>query len=405
MGRMTGQKEVVVLSGNETISGHSHAIATVALDANIDFATPSNFFLHNNELLVFPYLYRFETRAKARWRGSSVLDVFVAEFPHNSSSYFSQAIAAGRITIDGKRVMSTTQIKSGQLLQHVSHRHECSIPLPPDCTDPTKAIKIVLDLPDYIIVDKPSGMPIHPCGRYRFNSVVGHMAAFHNIHPLLPVHRLDAGTSGIVMLAKNSTASRTMNIIFEASGSAKKMYLAQVFGEFPSEVVFCEESIGVVSFTPQMCACLPSTDTRAKPSLTIFRRVIHDAVQGTSVVQCWPVTGRTHQIRVHLQFLGHSIIGDALYGTQTQSESIPSALCDDITQFHSEVVGVDKAKNPDDDAAVRDVRAAKRPRVDDGVQTANSVISQLEGCHTNNTSDANSTNNNTTSSSSNQRCE
>lgn len=89
----------------------------------------------------------------------------------------------------------------------------------------------------------------------------------------------------------------------------EKEYVCRVEGEFPTEEVTCKEPILVVSYKVGVCR----VDTRGKPCETVFQRLSYNG--HSSVVRCRPLTGRTHQIRVHLQFLGHPILNDPIYNS------------------------------------------------------------------------------------------
>ncbi|KAH0620596.1 hypothetical protein JD844_021236 [Phrynosoma platyrhinos] len=89
----------------------------------------------------------------------------------------------------------------------------------------------------------------------------------------------------------------------------EKEYVCRVLGEFPENEVTCEEPILVVSYKVGVCR----VDPKGKPCKTVFQRLSYNGK--TSVVKCFPYTGRTHQIRVHLQFLGHPIVNDPIYNT------------------------------------------------------------------------------------------
>lgn len=90
----------------------------------------------------------------------------------------------------------------------------------------------------------------------------------------------------------------------------EKQYVCRVIGEFPEETITCEEPILVVSYKIGVCR----VDPKGKPSKTVFQRLAYNGK--SSVVKCFPYTGRTHQIRVHLQYLGHPIVNDPVYNTK-----------------------------------------------------------------------------------------
>lgn len=109
---------------------------------------------------IFTYL----TFCKLRWRDRNLLEVFSTEFRDKDREYYKEAIATGQVTINGKVANLDTIIRNGDQISHRTHKHE-----PPVSSRP---IKIVYEDDELVVIDKPSGMPVHPTGRYRFNTVV-----------------------------------------------------------------------------------------------------------------------------------------------------------------------------------------------------------------------------------------
>lgn len=121
-----------------------------------------------------------------------------------------------------------------------------------------------------------------------------------------PCNRLDRLTSGLMFLAKNSKGADSMSKQLRGR-EVRKEYLARVVGEFPLGEVVCEEPLTTVD--PKVA--LNRVDPDGKEAKTAFKRISYDGE--TSIVRCMPFTGRTHQIRVHLQYLGHPIANDPVY--------------------------------------------------------------------------------------------
>ncbi|KAI7905165.1 pseudouridine synthase [Cokeromyces recurvatus] len=251
---------------------------------------------------VKPYYFEYKSFAKGRWFGRTILDVFSSEFRDRSEDYYRYAIERELLTINNKPVTVDTLIKNGDVIGHKIHRHE------PPCTD--EAIKIVYEDDDLMVVDKPGGIPVHPAGRYRHNSIVHVLKKERNIAKLYPANRLDLPTSGLMLIAKNS--ARAQRIEREMSGGLiRKEYVCRVDGKFPDGEIICEAPIKCISH--KMSVNYVHND--GKPSVTKFERLSYNGK--TSVVRCKPLTGRTHQIRVHLRYLGYPISNDPLYGNGT----------------------------------------------------------------------------------------
>jgi tRNA pseudouridine synthase 9 len=238
-----------------------------------------------------------------------------------------KAIIEGRVVLNGKPVPSTkTIVRNGEVISHTLHRHE-----PPVTSKP---IGIVHEDDDMIVIDKPAGMPVHPAGRYNFNSIIEIMRADrgYNWNPL-PCNRLDRLTSGIMFIGKHRQAAEDLSAQIRGR-TVKKEYITRVVGEFPEGEVVCEKPI--LQISPKLG--LNRVRANGKESRTVFKRMAYyppkndnggpveqdesvegmawKTMRGYSIVRCFPITGRTHQLRVHLQYLGHPISNDPIYANQ-----------------------------------------------------------------------------------------
>ena len=183
-------------------------------------------------------------------------------------------------------------------ISHKIHRHE----------PPVSAEKIekVYEKDDILVVSKPASIPAHPSGRYRFNTITEIVKNEYGYDQLANINRLDRLTSGVMILAASTKAAEALHKKMRDKQISKE-YVCKVKGEFPSYQITCSEPIKCVNFKLGLCSVSPD----GKESCTIFNRLAFD---GTfSIIQCIPITGRTHQIRVHLQYLGFPIANDKLY--------------------------------------------------------------------------------------------
>ncbi|KAF7390148.1 hypothetical protein HZH68_012005 [Vespula germanica] len=149
-------------------------------------------------------------------------------------------------------------------------------------------------------------IPVHPCGRYRHNTVVFILAKEYNLKNLRTIHRLDRLTSGILLFGRTPKKARQMEHQIR-NRQVHKQYVCRVEGEFPEEEVVCSEPIEVVSYKIGVC----KVSEKGKDCVTRFKRLSYNGK--SSVVLCKPQTGRMHQIRVHLQYLGYPVVNDPLY--------------------------------------------------------------------------------------------
>ncbi|KAF4517833.1 hypothetical protein B566_EDAN008775 [Ephemera danica] len=155
-------------------------------------------------------------------------------------------------------------------------------------------------------MDKPCSLPVHPCGRYRHNTVVFILAKEYNLRNLRTIHRLDRLTSGLLLFGRSPRKARQMEQQIR-NRQVHKEYVCRVEGCFPDEEVRCTEPIEVVSYKIGVC----KVSAKGKECTTTFLKLGYNG--RTSVVLCKPHTGRMHQIRVHLQYLGYPVVNDPLY--------------------------------------------------------------------------------------------
>ncbi|KAI0565683.1 RNA pseudouridylate synthase [Gracilaria domingensis] len=276
--------------------------------SDLDYIGKDDYVQHEGLLYVRPYVFEFRTNFKPRWTGKTVYDVFCQEFKHTEREYWSREFKEGRILCAGKAVDVGVVWQDGMEVIHLVHRHESAVL--------SEKIHIAHDHEGFVVVSKPPSLPIHPCGTYRRNCLQFVLKAFYGMGTLLSVHRLDKETSGLVIMAKNSTyAAQFANEIKDRK--VRKTYLAEVNGIFPETRVECREPI--FWNKREMKASISSNGMEA---VTVFSRMSHDCKKNRSIIECRPITGRTHQIRVHLAHLGYAIVNDPLYGPNSHPAEV-----------------------------------------------------------------------------------
>lgn len=275
---------------------------------------------------VPPYYFTYLTFCKQRWLDRTLFDIFSKEFRDRPIDYYRRAIDSGLVLVNDKPANLETKLQSGDLLTHRTHKHEQPVS--------SRPVQIVFQDDELVVVDKPSGIPAHPTGRFKFNTVVSLLQADYGIH-CHPCNRLDRLTSGLMFMAKNPKgADRIGKQIRDREVS--KQYLALCVGKFSTEEVTVDLPIRTVA--PKVTLNMVD-HVEGKESVTKFQRVSYDPKTNYSLVLCSPQTGRTHQIRVHLQHLGFPIANDPIYSSKDvwgsnlgKGVSYQSALADDQLQ-------------------------------------------------------------------------
>ncbi|KAL4400457.1 pseudouridine synthase [Malassezia pachydermatis] len=249
-----------------------------------------------------PYWYEYKTRAKTRWYGRQILEVFTTEFRDRTKEYYIWAIHHGLCTVNGERVSPTYCIQNSDFIVNKVHRHE------PSVTNAPVRILYRNDDEGRIVVVKPGSIPVHATGRYHHHTLVEMVKEQAHLPHLFTSNRLDRLTSGIMVCSTTKEAACELGNDFNA-GLVNKAYVCRVVGRFPDGIVDCREPILSVDRQSGLNIVHP----KGKECRTLFQRLSYDAATDSSVLLCRPITGRTHQIRVHAQWLGHAISNDPLY--------------------------------------------------------------------------------------------
>ncbi|EJD47007.1 pseudouridine synthase [Auricularia subglabra TFB-10046 SS5] len=251
---------------------------------------------------IKPYWHPYRTMAKERWLGREMLELISSEFRDRSVEYYRYALKAGVTTINGKPAREDTIVRNGDRIENIVHRHE-----PPVTSTPVRILHVDEER-QFIVVDKPGSIPVHATGRYFKNSLVEILKREHGIAKPYTVNRLDRLTSGLMIIATSPARARILCDEF-LNKAIRKEYIARCRGCFPEEEVVCDQPMLTVDRQMGLNIVHPE----GKPARTIFRRLFYDANTDSSVLQCQPITGRSHQIRVHLQYLGHPVANDPVY--------------------------------------------------------------------------------------------
>ncbi len=243
------------------------------------------------------------------------VDRYVADVTGLSRSHVQKLISAGNLTADGLPLKANAVIGPGVALRLVVPDPE-PLDLAPA---PDIPIRVVHEDTDVLIVDKPAGLVVHPApghsGDTLVNALLAHAGSggFGGIAGVQRpgiVHRLDRDTSGLLMVARTDAAQHSLMAQLKAR-RIKKTYLALVLGEVAAEVGRIEAPIGRDPKHRTRMAVVP--DGRA--ATTGYR--VRERFPDWTLLELDLVTGRTHQIRVHLDALGHPVAGDPVYGTGT----------------------------------------------------------------------------------------
>lgn len=242
------------------------------------------------------------------------LDRIVSLITEVSRSDASAVIAAGGVTVDGSASVSgKVRMKAGQVVSvDLALLPQEQLPQP----DASIPVDVVFADSDVIVVNKTAGVVVHPgAGNTDGTLVNGLVAQFPEIvdvgeaHRPGIVHRLDVGTTGLLIVARSSRAYDEL-VRMLANHEVERRYTALVWGHPAAPVGTIDAAIGRDPRDPLRMAVVAS----GKPARTNYRVDATYSDPDVSLVSCELETGRTHQIRVHLQATGHPVVGDPSYG-------------------------------------------------------------------------------------------
>ena len=250
--------------------------------------------------------------------GSERLDHFLAEeLSDYSRSRLQSFIKDGRVRVDGEPAKKFGQaLVPGQTITVILPEEHDSKLIPEDIP-----LDILYEDEQSIVINKPAGMVVHPAAGHESGTLVNAVLAHCDdlkgfggeIRPGV-VHRLDRDTSGIIVMAKNEKAHIFLQEQFK-DRSIDKRYQALVDGAPPTPSGRVEAPIGRDPIRRQQMAIL--TPDKGRAAVTEYRTLKSYAKH--TLIEAHPLTGRTHQIRVHMAFLKCPIVGDVLYGRRKQS--------------------------------------------------------------------------------------
>lgn len=244
----------------------------------------------------------------------------VNQLPDFSRSRLQDLIKGGNVWVDGK-----TAHKSGQILDRCCLVEIYLPPAEPSELVPEKIpLDIVFENNDLMVVNKPAGMVVHPAAGH-FKGTLVHAALAHapdiegiggKERPGV-VHRLDKDTSGLILLAKNDRSHRWLQDQFRLR-KVEKVYLALVDGHPPSHVGRIEAAIGRSAQNRNLMAVVSTL--KGREAVTEYSTL--EKFTNHTLVEVHPLTGRTHQIRLHMAFIGSPVAGDTLYGLKKRTLSL-----------------------------------------------------------------------------------
>ncbi len=264
-----------------------------------------------------PYDNNRPMKVPASCEGLTVIETLAVVLPHHPAESWEPVFAAGRMRDDDHRpVQPDDRVRGGQRL----------VQLVPGTLEPdvNAGIRLLHEDEAIIVLHKPAPLPMHPGGRFNRNTLAWFLAAAWHPQKPRPAHRLDANTTGVVVVSRTRHFASLLQPQFER-GEVEKHYLVRVQGHPPADAFSCEAAISAECGTLGTRAVDESHGLPAVTGFTVLRR----DPDGTALLEARPKTGRTNQIRIHLQHLGWPVCGDPLYLANGQTGRTPTVSMED----------------------------------------------------------------------------
>lgn len=242
------------------------------------------------------------------------IDTVVGEREKISRSAGARLIEEGMVLVNGARVAKNYKIKeTDEIVIFRPDPEPCEI-VPQDIP-----LDVVFEDNDIIVINKPKGMVVHPAAGNPDGTLVnalmyhckGSLSGVGGVARPGIVHRIDKDTSGLLVVAKNDEAHISLSNQLKTH-SVSRIYHAIAVGNFKEPTGTVDAPIGRHPVDRKRMAVIKNEQFSSREAITHYRVI--EGFSGFSYIQCVLETGRTHQIRVHMSYLGHALLGDSVYG-------------------------------------------------------------------------------------------
>lgn len=245
------------------------------------------------------------------------LDKYLASNAEYSRSLIMKMLDEDYITVNGKHEKASYKVKEGDIIE-IKEGFVSSTDIVPEKMD----IDIVYEDDDLMVINKPSGMVVHPGSGNYSNTLVNGLLYYTNElsdvngeeRPGI-VHRIDKDTSGLLLVAKNNKTHAIMGEYFKNHDNIKREYIALVCGRFMHDSATIDAPIGRDPKDRKKMAVQAENSKEAVTHIKVLKKY-----KDYTLISCVLETGRTHQIRVHLNYIGYPIYNDPVYNTKKATE-------------------------------------------------------------------------------------
>ncbi len=261
-----------------------------------------------------PYMNKRPLNIPADYDGTPLLAALCEIFPHVSQEKWSEIVGRGSFhSPNGETATANQIVRAGERYTRIT----------PGTVEPevNASIRILHEDEAIVVLEKPAPLPMHPGGRFNRNTLQFILNAAYAPQKIQAAHRLDANTTGLIVCTRTRHFAKLLQPQF-TRGEVKKTYLARVQGHPTAETFFCDAPIGMEVGPAGSREIDEVAGQMARTDFQVLSRL----ADGTTLLEANPVTGRTHQIRLHLWKRGFPICGDATYladGTTGDTQTLP----------------------------------------------------------------------------------
>ncbi len=264
----------------------------------------------------------YKLTVKQKFEGISIVDFFLAAVPRSEAQLWKDKVNSGNLTVNSKTVSESYLVKAGDVTQHSTE--------PKIEPDVNAKIGWVYEDDALLVIDKPSPLPMHASGRFSRNTLINILTLAFPEKELKLLHRIDANTTGLILIAKGKEVANNIRIQFE-SKQINKQYIALVEGIVVQDIINTSSSIG----NEVLVGGARKIDKTGKEATTIIEVIERRTTENQTLLRITPLTGRTNQIRLHLAELGYPIVGDHGHKDQNYFKDNPFTYPTDSLFLHA----------------------------------------------------------------------
>ena len=245
------------------------------------------------------------------------IDKYIADNTDYSRNLILNLIKNGDILVNDSKIKPSYKVKQGDKITINNVKTDTE-----DITPWDYPLDIVFEDDDIIIINKPSGMVVHPGNGNKDHTLVNALKSYtdklsdiNGVERLGIVHRIDKDTSGLIMIAKTNKAHEILGEYFKEH-SIKREYIALLCGIFPHDTATIDAPIGRDEKNRLRMTVTPNNSKKAITHLEVLKRY----KAGYTLVKARLETGRTHQIRVHTKYIGYPVYNDPVYSNKSTDD-------------------------------------------------------------------------------------